>query len=91
MLESYSKSYLSIGSRISLSSWTSCLLPQRALVKVQGVEAAPFLQGLITNDINPLVEDDRKRFCKESSMSYSILCFFQLILCLSEYWRQSPL
>ena len=75
LLESYSKSSLSIGSRISLSSWTSCHLPQRALVKVQGVEAAPFLQGLITNDINPLVEDDRKRFCKESSMSYSILCF----------------
>jgi len=60
LLESYSKSSLSLGSRISLSSWTSCLLPQRALVKVQGVEAAPFLQGLITNDINPLVEDDRK-------------------------------
>jgi len=27
---------------------------------VQGAEAAPFLQGLVTNDINPLVEDDRK-------------------------------
>jgi len=27
---------------------------------VQGAEAAPFLQGLVTNDLNPLVEDDRK-------------------------------
>lgn len=27
---------------------------------MQGAEAAPFLQGLVTNDINPLVEDNRK-------------------------------
>jgi len=43
-----------------MSNWSCCHLPLRALVKVQGAEAAPFLQGLITNDINPLVEDDRK-------------------------------
>jgi len=43
-----------------MSNWSCCHLPLRALVKVQGAEAAPFLQGLVTNDLNPLVEDDRK-------------------------------
>ena len=52
---------LSLTSQSQMSNWSCCHLPLRALVKVQGAEAAPFLQGLVTNDINPLVEDDRKR------------------------------
>ena len=53
---------MNFSSRSQMSNWSCCHLPLRALVKVQGAEAAPFLQGLVTNDINPLVEDDRKRF-----------------------------
>ena len=41
---------------------------------MQGAEAAPFLQGLVTNDINPLVEDDRKR-----CLIFD-LCWLQLLL-----------
>ena len=52
---------MSLKSQGLMSSWSCCHLPHRALVRVQGAEAAQFLQGLVTNDINPLIEDDRKR------------------------------
>jgi folate-binding Fe-S cluster repair protein YgfZ len=42
--------------------WSCCALPDRAVLRVRGLEAAPFLQGLQTNDINLLVEGQRKRY-----------------------------
>ena len=35
-------------------------LANRALVHVSGPEASPFLQGLVTNDMDHLMEDDKK-------------------------------
>ena len=43
------------------SQWNCSSLPDRSVLKVTGVEASTFLQGLMTNDIDVLVENERKR------------------------------
>jgi len=42
------------------SQWTCTKLSDRSVLQVTGVEASTFLQGLMTNDINTLVEDERR-------------------------------
>jgi len=43
-----------------VSQWNCSSLPDRSVLKVTGVEASTFLQGLMTNDIDVLVENERK-------------------------------
>jgi len=44
----------------SASQWNCSSLVDRSVLKVTGVEAPTFLQGLMTNDIDILVENERK-------------------------------
>ena len=46
----------------SASKWNCSSLIDRSVLKVTGVEAPTFLQGLMTNDIDILVENERKRY-----------------------------
>ena len=46
----------------SASQWNCSSLVDRSVLKVTGVEAPTFLQGLMTNDIDILVENERKRY-----------------------------
>jgi len=48
------------------NTWRSAHLTHRSLIRVEGAESAVFLQGLVTNDVNLLVD-------KESS---SLYCMF---------------
>jgi len=48
------------------NSWRSAHLTHRSLIRVEGYEAAVFLQGLVTNDVNLLVDKD----------SSSLYCMF---------------
>jgi len=48
--------------------WQSTQLTHRALIRVRGEESSIFLQGLVTNDMNTLTEQERK--------SESIYCMF---------------
>lgn len=59
-------SVCSFSSSSTTPPWTVCSLSHRCLVSVSGSEAASFLQGLMTNDINILLEEDRR----------SIYCMF---------------
>ena len=42
------------------SPWSWCALPHRAVLRVTGPQAAPFLQGLVTNDMELLEEEGRR-------------------------------
>eukprot|EP00090_Calanus_glacialis_P015292 TRINITY_DN24154_c0_g1_i1.p1 TRINITY_DN24154_c0_g1~~TRINITY_DN24154_c0_g1_i1.p1 ORF type:complete len:367 (-),score=95.19 TRINITY_DN24154_c0_g1_i1:99-1130(-) len=53
-------SQLQLPLRRLASQWNCSSLPDRSVLQVTGVEASTFLQGLMTNDINTLVEDERK-------------------------------
>eukprot|EP00092_Neocalanus_flemingeri_P002812 GFUD01003009.1.p1 GENE.GFUD01003009.1~~GFUD01003009.1.p1 ORF type:complete len:356 (-),score=86.70 GFUD01003009.1:158-1225(-) len=53
-------SQLQVPIRRFVSQWNFTKLPDRSVLQVTGVEASTFLQGLMTNDINTLVEDERK-------------------------------
>jgi len=54
-------SWLQLSTR-SASQWNCSSLVDRSVLKVTGVEAPTFLQGLMTNDIDILVENERKRY-----------------------------
>jgi len=47
------------GGGINQLQWNYGELPDRSIVRIMGEEAAPFLQGLMTNDINLVVDGDR--------------------------------
>ncbi|XP_024129483.1 putative transferase CAF17 homolog, mitochondrial isoform X1 [Oryzias melastigma] len=51
----YSQSAVNNGPR----RFVCCPLPHRALLKIQGNDTSPFLQGLITNDVGLLEEPER--------------------------------
>jgi len=57
---------LQLPGRRLISQWICSKLPDRSVLEVKGEEAPVFLQGLMTNDIQHLVEDERK----------SIYCMF---------------
>lgn len=52
--------FMSSGGGAPGDPWTCVPLPDRGVVRVSGGEAATFLQGLMTNDINLVVEEGRK-------------------------------
>jgi len=53
-------SQLQLPIRRLASQWNCSKLPDRSVLQVTGVEASTFLQGLMTNDIDTLVENERK-------------------------------